>query len=184
MVLFPDTRPSALKYPHREVIWNKSRAAAGLCEWAINIVMYFDVVSEVEPKRIELAEANAKLEEANVTLTEVQAKVAKLNAMVKDLEDQFKAANDEKEAAIRESERCQRKLGLANRLITALASEGERWALTVEQLRKDYEVLTGDMLLAAAFVSYAGPFTSKFRSGLIQDWIKFLKVSLAPTAAV
>ncbi len=137
-------------------------------------------MSEVEPKRQELAAANAKLEEANVTLTAVQAKVAELNAMVQDLEAQFKAATDEKEAAIRESERCQRKLELANRLITALASEGERWAMTVEQLRKDYEVLTGDMLLAAAFVSYAGPFTSKFRAGLIEDWIKFLKERQTP----
>ncbi len=46
----------------------------------------------------------------------------------------------EKNAAIAESERCQRKLGLANRLIAALASEGDRWALTVQQLRKDYQV--------------------------------------------
>ena len=46
----------------------------------------------------------------------------------------------EKNAAIAESERCQRKLGLANRLIAALASEGERWAQTVQQLRKDYQV--------------------------------------------
>jgi len=50
----------------------------------------------------------------------------------------------------------------------------------VEQLRKVYEVLTGDMLLAAAFVSYAGPFTSKFRAGLIEDWIKFLKERQMP----
>ena len=46
----------------------------------------------------------------------------------------------EKNDAIAESERCQRKLGLANRLIAALASEGDRWALTVQQLRKDYQV--------------------------------------------
>ena len=74
----------------------------------------------------------------------VQEKVALLNAKVQELERQYKEANDEKEAAIRESERCQRKLELANRLINALASEGERWALTVEQLRKGYEVLTGE----------------------------------------
>ena len=46
----------------------------------------------------------------------------------------------EKNGAIAESERCQLKLSLANRLITALASEGQRWAETVQQLRKDYQV--------------------------------------------
>lgn len=31
----------------REAIGVKSKAAAGLCEWAVNIVKYFDVFSEV-----------------------------------------------------------------------------------------------------------------------------------------
>lgn len=167
---------SYLALPHfnKEVIFNKSRAAAGLCEWAINIVLYYDVVSEVEPKRNELAAANAMLAEANEKLEEVQTKVAELNAMVADLESQFAAATKEKEDAIAESERCERKLSLANRLITALASEGERWAVTVDQLKVDYEVLTGDMLFAAAFVSYAGPFTSTFRADMIKGWLKFM----------
>ena len=39
------------------------------------------------------------------------------------------------------------------------------------------------MLLAAAFVSYAGPFTSKFRSQLIKEWIKFLTDKGAPMTA-
>ena len=167
---------SYLALPHfnKEAIFTKSRAAAGLCEWAINIVLYYDVVAEVEPKRQELAEANAMLDEANTKLAAVQARVAELNAMVADLEQQFAAATKEKEDAIAESERCERKLNLANRLISALASEGERWAITVDKLKVDYEVLTGDMLLAAAFVSYAGPFTSTFRAEMIEGWLKFM----------
>eukprot|EP00967_Tisochrysis_lutea_P084956 scaffold118944_cov18-Tisochrysis_lutea.AAC.2 len=55
-----------------------------------------------------------------------------------------------------------------------------RASMQVQQLRGVYEVLTGDMLLAAAFVSYAGPFTSRFRAGLIEDWIKFLKERQMP----
>uniref|UniRef100_A0A061RCW1 Flagellar alpha dynein n=1 Tax=Tetraselmis sp. GSL018 TaxID=582737 RepID=A0A061RCW1_9CHLO len=115
-----------------------------------------------------LADANQKLEE-------VQTRVAELNAMVADLEQQFAEATKEKEDAIAEKERCERKLNLANRLITALASEGERWAITVDQLKADYEVLTGDMLFSAAFVSYAGPFTSNFRADMIKVWLDFMQ---------
>lgn len=59
----------------------------------------------------------------------------------------------EKNAAIAESERCQRKLGLANRLIAALASEGDRWALTVQQLRKDYLVSWHDLKCFACIIA-------------------------------
>ena len=69
------TRPY-LELPHftRDIIANKSKAAAGLCDWAINIVKYFDVVIDVAPKKAELAEANEKLQNANETLTSVMAK--------------------------------------------------------------------------------------------------------------
>ena len=44
---------SYLELPHfnSDVIYNKSHAAAGLCNWAINIVKYYDVVSEVRRLR-------------------------------------------------------------------------------------------------------------------------------------
>ena len=37
-----------LELPHfnKEAIYNKSRAAAGLCEFAINIIKYFDVIKQ------------------------------------------------------------------------------------------------------------------------------------------
>ena len=55
------------------------------------------------------------------------------------------------------------------------------WKVNLQLLICMYlQVLTGDMLLAAAFVSYAGPFTSKFRALLIADWIRFLREKGAP----
>ena len=163
-----------------EIIKGKSKAAAGLCDWAINIVMYYDVVCEVEPKRQELAAANAMLEEANTKLSAVQTKVAELNAQVAQLEDEFNMALKEKEDAIAESEHCQMKLDLANRLINALGSEGDRWAANTEQLRADYGVLIGDALLAAGFVGYAGCFTAQFRQSLTAEFNEFIVSNNVP----
>lgn len=41
-----------------EIIINKSKAACGVCKWVINIVKYWDVIQDVEPKRKQLKEAN------------------------------------------------------------------------------------------------------------------------------
>jgi len=166
-----------------DVIYNKSRAAAGLCSFAQNIISYYDVVTTIEPKKLELAEANAQLDEANTKLEAVQTKVAELNAMVADLERQFEEANAEKNAALEEQAHTERKLGLANRLVNALAASGEQWKMTVAQLKLDYDVLTGDILLASAFVSYCGPFTAKFRVDLVKAFKTYLVEKKAPMTA-
>lgn len=170
----------ALPHYNRDTIYNKSRAAAGLCEYSLNIIKYFDVVQMIEPKRQELAEANRTLGEANEKLALVQARVAELNALVADLERQFKEAEDNKNSAIAEQERTNRKLGLANRLINALAASAEQWKVTVGTLKTDYGVLIGDMLLAAAFVSYTGPFTARYRVELCALWSGYLEKNNLP----
>ena len=170
----------SLEHFNRETMQKKSGAAAGLTDFAINIVKYFDVVSMVEPKRQELREANEKLESANTRLAEVNEQVRSLNEMVADLERQFTEAIQEKEEAIAESERTQRKLGLANRLVNALSASVGLWKETVTKLRGEYDVLPGDMLLSAAFCSYTGSFTSKYRKDLVQQWIAFMVEKKTP----
>merc|ERR1719382_317575 len=54
----------------------KSGACAGLCVFIINIIMYYDVVIQVEPKRQALREATETLNKANARLAEVKALVA------------------------------------------------------------------------------------------------------------
>lgn len=55
-----------------EFIMSKSTAAAGLCSWCLNIVRFYKVYCEVEPKRLALEEANAELAEAQDKLSRIK----------------------------------------------------------------------------------------------------------------
>jgi len=130
---FKAVRPLlALEHFNKETIYGKSKAVAGLCEWVINIVLYYDVISEVEPKRQALRLATEQLQEANEKLEAVKELVARLQGELQVLVDQFDAAIAEKEAVENEANRCQKKLDLANRLVNALGSEKDRWGESIE----------------------------------------------------
>lgn len=58
-----------------ELIAAKSNAAAGLCSWVINIVKFYEVYCEVEPKRQALSKANAELAAAQDKLSVIKAKI-------------------------------------------------------------------------------------------------------------
>ena len=47
----------------------------GLCSWAINIVRFFKVYCDVEPKRKALEAANAELAAAQEKLSKIKAKI-------------------------------------------------------------------------------------------------------------
>ena len=51
----------------------------------------------------------------------------------------------------------------AQKLIAGLGGEKSRWGAAAIRLGKEYEQLTGDVLLAAAQIAYLGPFTAAYR---------------------
>ena len=54
-------------------------------------------------------------------------------------------------------------------------SENVRWAHSVAQYRKQGETLCGDILQTAAFISYAGSFSKKYRREMLENlWMPFL----------
>lgn len=53
----------------------KSNAAAGLCSWVLNIVKFYEVYCEVEPKREALSKANAELDAAQEKLAVIKSKI-------------------------------------------------------------------------------------------------------------
>lgn len=87
---------------------------------------------------------------------------------------------DEKNAAEAEANKCAGKLDWANRLVNALGSESEWWALSIDELGHTLGHITGDVLLAAAFVSYVGPFNKVFRDKIINDFKNFFTINSIP----
>eukprot|EP00961_Rhodomonas_salina_P144436 1945043-Rhodomonas_salina.1 len=114
-----------------EIMRKKSQAAAGLCDFLLNIVAYYDIVVTVEPKRNALKQAEEELEGANTKLAEVKAYVEDLKEKLAVLVAEFDKVNAEKNRVVAEGERLQNKLALAQRLMAALGSEQERWKVNV-----------------------------------------------------
>ncbi|XP_064006872.1 dynein axonemal heavy chain 17 [Pogoniulus pusillus] len=164
-----------------EFIMSKSTAAAGLCSWCLNIVRFYEVFCEVEPKRKALEEANAELAEAQEKLRRIKDKIADLNANLAALTAEFEQATAEKIKCQQEADATNRVITLANRLIGGLASENVRWAESVKMLREQEKTVCGDVLLVSAFVSYVGYFTKKYRAELLDKcWIPFLSRLAVP----
>jgi len=152
-----------------EVIQRKSKAAAGLCGWVINITIYFDIVSDVEPKKRMLAAAEEQLNGANTKLALVNTQVEELNARLFQLNSEFDRVMKEKDETVAESQKLSKKLEMAQRLINALASENVRWGQGVGLLQAQMGLLPGDVLVSAAFVSYVGPFNNVYRTRLMDE---------------
>lgn len=55
-------------------------------------------------------------------------------------------------------------------LVDGLSDEKIRWETTVIDLEENFTNLVGDCLVASAFLSYAGPFVSNYRTKLMQRW--------------
>ena len=58
-----------------DLVKGKSLAAGGLCAWTINVIRFYHVYCDVEPKRISLAQANAELAAAEDKLSKIKAKI-------------------------------------------------------------------------------------------------------------
>ena len=69
------------------------------------------------------------------------------------------------------------KLNRAQKLLSGLAGERERWEGSIVILTASINALPGDVALAAAFLSYAGPFPGTFRTQMVvEQWQKQVSI--------
>ena len=69
-----------------------------------------------------------------------------------------------------EKARCERQLVNAGKLLDLLGGEGDRWEKTIVALGQEKIELMGNIFLAAAQISYVGPFTGVYRDKIEEAW--------------
>ncbi|NWH35887.1 DYH1 protein, partial [Chloropsis hardwickii] len=83
-------------------------------------------------------------------------------------------------AALRREQQVQDTRSDLTQLINSLADEKVRWQDTVESLDDKINNSSGDVLVAAGFVAYLGPFTGDYRAALTTEWMEELAKNNIP----
>jgi len=157
-----------------------STAAGALCQWCRSLEDYAKALKVVGPKRAKKQYAEERLAEAEAKLAHLQAEYNALMARLAELLQQQAETEAAMAAFKAELDSLQVKIDRGDRLISGLAGEKTRWEATLIDLDQQYEKLIGDCILAAAFMSYCGPFPSEYRDSLISDWITTVEVQKVP----
>ncbi|XP_047688045.1 dynein axonemal heavy chain 2 isoform X1 [Prionailurus viverrinus] len=156
-----------------DIIGRVSLAAKSLCMWVRAMELYGRLYRVVEPKRVRMNVALAQLQEKQAALAEAQEKLREVAEKLEMLKKQYDEKLAQKEELRKKSEDMEMKLERAGLLVSGLASEKARWEETVKGLEEDLGYLVGDCLLAAAFLSYMGPFLTNYRDEIVtQIWIR------------
>ena len=164
-----------------EVVGKVSGAAKSLCMWVRAMEVYGRIAKDVAPKRAKLQQAMKTLQKKQDQLAEMQAKVKAINDKVLQLRETYDEGVNKKNALVAESEALELKLMRASNLVEGLGGERARWEGSIAGLEAQLINTVGDCLLAAAFLSYCGPFDSDYRAKLLQgSWLKGVRTLNIP----
>jgi dynein heavy chain len=116
--------------------------------------------------------AKETLEKKQKTLKDAKQKLQEITDKLAELKTQYEEKFTLKEKLRQDSDLMELKLGRAEKLVTGLGGERDRWEKSIAKYEEAIRTLPGDVLLAAAFMSYAGPFNSSYRLGLVNGvWL-------------
>ena len=158
----PDFEPSAIK--------KVSIAAMSLCLWVRAMERYHTVAKVVKPKKEQLKIAQENLKEVVAALNKKKAQLKEVQDRIDELIANFNAAVKRKDDLNDQVDVCTKKLDRAERLISGLGGEKDRWTQVSAMLDTRFTNLVGDMSLASGCVAYLGAFTSVYRTEALSSW--------------
>ncbi|KAK2157592.1 hypothetical protein LSH36_188g04054 [Paralvinella palmiformis] len=153
-----------------DVIRHVSSACEGLCKWVRAMEVYDQVAKVVAPKKQSLDQAESIYGEHMSKLRKKQAELQEITDKLNKLNDDLDLKQKEKKSLEDNIAMTKVKIVRAEKLISGLGGEKERWTQNVEDLSYTYINIVGDVLLSAAYVAYLGPFILDYRREAVSEW--------------
>lgn len=154
-----------------ELMNKKSAAAGALCTWVRAIEDYAKCLKIVNPKREKKAIAEATVKRLRDNLAEYEREFAELKAKLDQLQSTIDLKTKQMDELKASLGSLQSKIDRGEKLVSSLAEEKANWIIKLENYNEEEACLFGDCVMAAAFMSYGGPFPSDFRNILNKKWL-------------
>jgi dynein heavy chain 1 len=160
-----------------EKVNRASKACGPLVQWVHAQVTYSDILDRVGPLRAEVYELQTDLEKTENGARETQILIANLEKSIERYREDYALLISETQAIKAEMTTVQNKVERSVRLLDSLSSEQSRWEESSKSFDSQIETIIGDVLVAAAFIAYAGYYDQQYRKALTEDWYEHLKNS-------
>lgn len=149
-----------------------SKAGDGLLKFVRAVLKYCDTYREVKPKQDRVEFLQNDLEEKAKVLEYLRIEVESLEAELGKLNTKYESSLALRQKYSIELKISEKRLNSADRLVTGLFSEKERWTEELKRLGDEKDNVVGTCLLSASFLAYAGTFSWDFRKVMIADWLE------------
>jgi dynein heavy chain len=150
-----------------------SKAAGGLFSWVKATVNLYDIHKKVEPLKEKLDKMTKKSIQTKEDLAKTEEELELLNKELAELEDNRQKKQARLEDLTASANLMAKRLNAAEKLISGLQRERDRWTEDSERLEDLKVKLIGDCLVCSSFLSYVGPFDFSFRKKMVFDhWMQ------------
>jgi dynein heavy chain 1, cytosolic len=160
-----------------EIVNRASKACGPLVQWVAAQVNYSAILDRVGPLRDEVKALESQAHETRMKAETITEMIDELEKSIARYKEEYAALISQTQSIKTEMTRVQSKVDRSMKLLDSLSSERGRWDAESKAFEAQIGTLAGDVLLAAAFLSYAGLYDQQYRHIMLERWRRQLRDS-------
>src|SRR5579859_3300153 len=160
-----------------EIVNRASKACGPLVQWVVAQVNYSSILDRVGPLRDEVKALEKQAEDTRIKAETITEMISELEKSIARYKEEYAALISQTQLIKAEMSRVQSKVDRSMKLLDSLSSERGRWEAESKAFEAQIGTLAGDVLLASAFLAYAGLYDQQHRHSMLQKWRRQLRNS-------